>query len=86
MIRFGSVAKQSKSMQNSDQALPVKDRRPDALGDLKIIPDEIICSMLEHLTPRDVGRLACVSRFCFILFISVSVITSNSFIKNKNYF
>ncbi|KAH9690650.1 F-box protein [Citrus sinensis] len=53
-------------MQNSDQALPVKDRRPDALGDLKIIPDEIICSILEHLTPRDVGRLACVSSVMYI--------------------
>lgn len=39
-----------------------KDRRPDALGDLLVLPDELLSSILERLTPRDVGRLSCVSR------------------------
>lgn len=39
-----------------------RDRRPAALGDLRILPDEVINTILENLTPRDVARLACVSR------------------------
>ena len=39
-----------------------RDRRLEALGDLRLLPDEVINTILENLTPRDVSRLACVSR------------------------
>lgn len=41
------------------------DRRADALGDLRLLPDEILCAIVEQLTPRDVARLACVSRYIY---------------------
>ncbi|XXG40438.1 hypothetical protein AAC387_Pa01g1154 [Persea americana] len=47
--------------------LQTKDRRPDALGDLLVLPDELLSSILERLTPRDVGRLSCVSSVMYIL-------------------
>ncbi|OMP01257.1 hypothetical protein COLO4_12026 [Corchorus olitorius] len=55
-------------MENSDQshAFPLKDRRADALGNLKSLPDEIICNILDYLTPRDIARLACVSSVMYI--------------------
>ncbi|KAI9097565.1 hypothetical protein K1719_025336 [Acacia pycnantha] len=43
-----------------------RDRRADALGDLRVLPDEILCAVLEELTPRDVARLACVSSVMYI--------------------
>ncbi|XP_042023312.1 F-box protein At1g78280-like isoform X1 [Salvia splendens] len=46
---------------------PVKDRRTDALGDLRVIPDEILCIILTRLAPHDVGRLSCVSSVMYIL-------------------
>ncbi|KAI3412796.1 uncharacterized protein J3R85_016925 [Psidium guajava] len=49
------------------QPLGFRDRRPDALGDLRVLPDEIICSILENLSPRDVARLSCVSSAMYIL-------------------
>ncbi|KAK1287804.1 F-box protein [Acorus calamus] len=45
----------------------IRDRRPDALGDFRVIPDELLCAILECLTPRDVGRLSCVSSVMYIL-------------------
>ncbi|GKV33666.1 hypothetical protein SLEP1_g42142 [Rubroshorea leprosula] len=54
-------------MENSGQSQTFRDRRPDALGDLKVLPDELICAILECLTPRDVARLACVSSVMYIL-------------------
>ncbi|KAK9269878.1 hypothetical protein L1049_025451 [Liquidambar formosana] len=47
--------------------LGLKDRRPDGLGDLRVLPDEIICAILDNLTARDVARLACVSSVMYIL-------------------
>jgi hypothetical protein len=44
-----------------------RDRRTDALGDLRVLPDETICSILERLTPRDAARVACVSSVMYIL-------------------
>ncbi|XP_057786261.1 lysine-specific demethylase JMJ21 [Salvia miltiorrhiza] len=44
-----------------------KDRRTDALGDLRVIPDEILCAILTRLTPHDVARLSCVSSVMYIL-------------------
>ncbi|CAN4092437.1 unnamed protein product [Withania somnifera] len=43
------------------------DRRPAALGDLCILPDKILCSILGYLTPPDVARLSCVSSVMYIL-------------------
>ncbi|KAI8550342.1 hypothetical protein RHMOL_Rhmol06G0098000 [Rhododendron molle] len=54
-------------VENSVSQFPPKDRRPDALGDLTVIPDEIICAILVSLTPRDVARLSCVSSVMYIL-------------------
>ncbi|XP_047341071.1 F-box protein At1g78280 [Impatiens glandulifera] len=48
------------------QFLPT-DRRFDALGDLRVLPDEILCAILTSLTPRDVARLSCVSSVMYIL-------------------
>ncbi|CAA6664381.1 unnamed protein product [Spirodela intermedia] len=42
-----------------------RDRRPDGLGELRVLPDELICAILDLLAPRDLGRLACVSRLPF---------------------
>jgi hypothetical protein len=40
----------------------VRDRRPEALGDFRVLPDELVCSIIAALPPRTVGTLACVSR------------------------
>ncbi|KAM7516848.1 hypothetical protein LguiA_006431 [Lonicera macranthoides] len=54
-------------MNNSSQLQSVtKDRRLEALGDLRIIPDEILCAILVYLTPRDIARLSCVSSVMYI--------------------
>lgn len=52
----------------------VNDRRSDALGDLRVLPDEILCSILTVLEPRDVGRLSCVSRFRFSINLNLLII------------
>ncbi|KAI6687816.1 hypothetical protein NL676_024644 [Syzygium grande] len=56
-------------MENPPQAPPFGfgDRRPGALGDLCVLPDEVICSILENFSPRDVARLSCVSSAMYIL-------------------
>ncbi|XP_078440783.1 putative glycosyltransferase [Wolffia australiana] len=43
------------------------DRRSDGLGNLRILSDELICAVLNRLTPRDLGRLSCVSSVMYIL-------------------
>lgn len=43
-----------------------RDRRPDALGALQFLPDEIICMILEALSPCDIANLACVSSVLYI--------------------
>ncbi|KAK0577352.1 hypothetical protein LWI29_031768 [Acer saccharum] len=53
-------------MESSHGGFVMRDRRLDALGDLIVLPDEVICSILELLTPRDLGRLACVSSVMYI--------------------
>ncbi|XP_056173234.1 lysine-specific demethylase JMJ21 isoform X2 [Syzygium oleosum] len=57
------------SMENPPQAPPFGfgDRRPGALGDLCVLPDEVICSILDYLSPSDVARLSCVSSAMYIL-------------------
>ncbi|XVF36680.1 hypothetical protein REPUB_Repub19eG0078100 [Reevesia pubescens] len=51
---------------HESQRLPLKDRRVDALGNLNSLPDELICTILDYLTPRDITRLACVSSGVYI--------------------
>nr|KJB14734.1 hypothetical protein B456_002G140900 [Gossypium raimondii] len=55
-------------MENSheSQSLHLKDRRVDALGNFNLLPDELICAILDYLTPRDIARLACVSSVMYI--------------------
>lgn len=56
------------SMESSEfQFGLVKDRRPDGLGELRVLPDELVCAILGYLSPLDVGRLACVSSVMYIL-------------------
>ncbi|EPS59334.1 hypothetical protein M569_15473, partial [Genlisea aurea] len=43
------------------------DRRTAALGDLRFLPDEILCAILARLVPGDVARLSCVSSVMYIL-------------------
>ncbi|PPS02904.1 hypothetical protein GOBAR_AA17752 [Gossypium barbadense] len=45
---------------HQSHTFPIRDRRADSLGDFKYIPDEIICTILDCLTPLDLARLACV--------------------------
>nr|GMD94024.1 F-box protein At1g78280 [Ipomoea batatas] len=47
------------------EATPL-DRRFSALGDLRVLPDEILCAILTYLSPRDVARVACVSSVLYI--------------------
>jgi hypothetical protein len=37
-------------------------RRAAALGGLAVLPDELLCAVVDLLEPTDIGRLACVSR------------------------
>ncbi|XVF39550.1 hypothetical protein PTKIN_Ptkin01aG0043200 [Pterospermum kingtungense] len=55
-------------MENSNQPhrFPLKDPRADTLGNFKSLPDELICTIFDFLTPRDVARLACVSSVMYI--------------------
>ncbi|KAH7683481.1 Clavaminate synthase-like protein [Dioscorea alata] len=43
------------------------DRRLDALGDFRVLPDEILCSITDLLSPSDLGRLSCVSSVMYVL-------------------
>ncbi|KAL5992533.1 hypothetical protein ACLOJK_013452 [Asimina triloba] len=54
-----------------------KDRRHDALGDLRVLPDEILCVIPEYLTPRDIARLSTV----FAVVVSLNV--SDEFLKRS---
>ncbi|KAL3514196.1 hypothetical protein ACH5RR_026913 [Cinchona calisaya] len=51
----------SESQFQSAASIPPADRRVEALGDLRHLPDETLCSILTYLSPHDVGRLSCVS-------------------------
>ncbi|KAL3504772.1 hypothetical protein ACH5RR_034613 [Cinchona calisaya] len=46
-------------------AMP-KDRRPEALGNFRVFPDETLSEILTYLSPQDVGRLSCVSSVMYI--------------------
>ncbi|VAI30946.1 unnamed protein product [Triticum turgidum subsp. durum] len=43
------------------------DRRDAALGSLAVLPDELLCAIVDLLQPTDIGRLACVSSIMYIL-------------------
>ncbi|OQU92485.1 hypothetical protein SORBI_3001G350900 [Sorghum bicolor] len=42
-------------------------RRDAALGALAVLPDEVLCAVVDLLPPADIGRLACVSSVMYIL-------------------
>ncbi|KAF0899240.1 hypothetical protein E2562_015901 [Oryza meyeriana var. granulata] len=42
-------------------------RREAALGGLAVLPDEVLCAVVDLLSPTDIGRLACVSSVMYIL-------------------
>ncbi|TVU46770.1 hypothetical protein EJB05_06329 [Eragrostis curvula] len=42
-------------------------RREAALGDLAVLPDEVLCAVVDLLPPADIGRLACASSVMYIL-------------------
>ncbi|KAM0904304.1 hypothetical protein ACQ4PT_018096 [Festuca glaucescens] len=42
-------------------------RREAALGGLAVLPDELLCAVVDLLEPTDIGRLACVSSVMYIL-------------------
>ncbi|WVZ57166.1 hypothetical protein U9M48_007585 [Paspalum notatum var. saurae] len=42
-------------------------RREAALGALAALPDEVLCAVVDLLTPADIGRLACASSVLYIL-------------------
>ncbi|KAG0480305.1 hypothetical protein HPP92_011163 [Vanilla planifolia] len=49
------------------EQLPLpRDRRQGALGVLNVLSDELICAILELLSPSDLGRLSCVSSVLYI--------------------
>lgn len=54
-------------MEIDESSIAPKDRRIDALGNLRVLPDETLCSILVLLSPRDVARLSCVSSVMYIL-------------------
>jgi hypothetical protein len=37
-------------------------RREAALGALTLLPDEVLCAVVDLLPPADIDRLACASR------------------------
>lgn len=53
-------------MEVNGDSVVASDRRPDALGHFNVLPDEIVCSILNLLSPRDVARLACASSVMYI--------------------
>lgn len=55
---------------NSQAQVVLRGRRPDALVGFHVLPDEIVCSTLTLLSPRDVARLACASRLLNFLSFS----------------
>ncbi|KAM7253241.1 hypothetical protein ACFE04_025859 [Oxalis oulophora] len=70
MVNESKKAKNKSAIMNNNNNNNNKakeDRRPDALGNLHRLPDELISVMLENLTPRDFARLSCVSSVMYIL-------------------
>ncbi|CAI9294116.1 unnamed protein product [Lactuca saligna] len=53
---------------NSQAQVVPRGRRPDAHGGFHVLPDEIVCSILTLISPRDVARLACASSVMYILY------------------
>lgn len=66
MVEFDEHLQSESSFATSSWSPMPKDRRADALGDLRVLPDEILCSIFTFLPPHDVGRLSCVSSVMYI--------------------
>lgn len=56
-------------MENNGGKMAVVDRRIEALGNLRVLPDEVICEIISSLSPPDVARLSCVSRLIRLSFL-----------------
>lgn len=67
LFSFQSSLLRPDQLRRMELPLKQRDRRPDAFGNLRVLPDELICSILEHLSPSDLGRLSCVSSALYIL-------------------
>ncbi|KAL2504282.1 F-box protein [Abeliophyllum distichum] len=65
-MELNSESTRSELPLESADGMP-KDRRREALGNLCVLPDEILCAILIYLTPLDVARLSCVSSVMYIL-------------------
>ncbi|KNA15547.1 hypothetical protein SOVF_097330 [Spinacia oleracea] len=65
------------------------DRRAGALGDLRVLPDEVICAVISFLSPPDFGRLSCVSSVMYIfcneepLWMSLCLKTASGLLEYK---
>ncbi|KZV56304.1 F-box protein [Dorcoceras hygrometricum] len=63
-----SLGNQSNGESRTESTVTFENRRRvEALGDLRVLPDEILCAILANLTPCDVARLSCVSSVMYIL-------------------
>nr|XP_027092184.1 F-box protein At1g78280-like [Coffea arabica] len=60
-----------------------EDRRFQALGDLRFLPDETLCAILTYLSPHDIGRLSCVSSVMYI-FCNEEPLWTTLCLKNVN--
>ncbi|GAB4861269.1 hypothetical protein Ancab_036430 [Ancistrocladus abbreviatus] len=74
--------------ENGAQLMPI-DRRPAALGELRVLPDEVIAAIIGSLPPRDVARLSCVSSVMYIfcneepLWMSLCLDSTNGLLQYK---
>ncbi|CAN6479936.1 unnamed protein product [Victoria cruziana] len=68
---------------------PPKDRRPDALGNFRVLPDELLSTIFESLSPPDIGRLACVSSVLYVfcneepLWMSICLRSAGGFLEYR---
>lgn len=66
------------------------DRRSGALGNLRVLPDEVVCDIITLLSPPDVARLACVSSVMYIfcneepLWMSLCLKTASGVLEYKD--
>uniref|UniRef100_A0A803MEA6 F-box protein n=1 Tax=Chenopodium quinoa TaxID=63459 RepID=A0A803MEA6_CHEQI len=65
------------------------DRRAEALGNLRVLPDEVVCEIISFLSLQDVARLSCVSSVMYIfcneepLWMSLCLKTASGLLEYK---